>query len=183
MYAIFITSTFCYSLVAWTNQYLPSSIMTAFWPVQVRIKTQDLWTAWANRPLGPGIMWSLGSALLTWHQDLGYIMWPPLGPHTWPGNDLWGGCGLCFMESCPQKCPCIEGRLIRTWGLIVVGGTSDGWLDSVQISGNSCPSVDRQWQQSSLHIWSLGWSWHSGYVQNPWEAQYHFFALSLSSNA
>lgn len=34
-YAIFITSAFCYFLITWSNKHLPSSIMTAFWPMQV----------------------------------------------------------------------------------------------------------------------------------------------------
>ena len=34
-YAVFITSAFCYFLITWSNKYLPSSIMTAFWPMQV----------------------------------------------------------------------------------------------------------------------------------------------------
>lgn len=36
-YAVFITSAFCYFLITWSNKYLPSSIMTAFWPMQVLV--------------------------------------------------------------------------------------------------------------------------------------------------
>ncbi|XP_064403046.1 uncharacterized protein LOC135348687 isoform X3 [Halichondria panicea] len=35
VYAVFMTSAFCYFLISWSNKYLPSSVMTAFWPVQV----------------------------------------------------------------------------------------------------------------------------------------------------
>lgn len=35
VYAVFVTSAFCYSLLAYANKYLPSSAVTAFWPVQV----------------------------------------------------------------------------------------------------------------------------------------------------
>ena len=36
MYAVFITSAFCYFFLTWSNKYMPSSVMTAFWPVQVQ---------------------------------------------------------------------------------------------------------------------------------------------------
>ena len=35
VYAVFITSAFCYLLITWANLHLPSTIVTAFWPVQV----------------------------------------------------------------------------------------------------------------------------------------------------
>ncbi len=37
VYAVFITSTFCYFTMTWCNKHIPSSLMTAFWPVQVYI--------------------------------------------------------------------------------------------------------------------------------------------------
>lgn len=35
VYAIFITSAACYLLVTWSNMHLPTTIVTAFWPLQV----------------------------------------------------------------------------------------------------------------------------------------------------
>jgi len=36
LYAIFITSAVCYSLITWTSKHLYPSVLTAFWPLQVR---------------------------------------------------------------------------------------------------------------------------------------------------
>jgi len=35
LYAIFITSAVCYSLITWTSKHLYPSVLTAFWPLQV----------------------------------------------------------------------------------------------------------------------------------------------------
>jgi drug/metabolite transporter (DMT)-like permease len=37
VYAVFITSALCYLLITWANLHLPSTIVTAFWPVQVPV--------------------------------------------------------------------------------------------------------------------------------------------------
>lgn len=35
IYAVFVSSALAYGLVTWANKYLPSSVVTAFWPIQV----------------------------------------------------------------------------------------------------------------------------------------------------
>ena len=40
VYAIFINSALCYLLMTWSNLHLSSTLVTAFWPVQVYIYIQ-----------------------------------------------------------------------------------------------------------------------------------------------
>ena len=35
VYAIFITSAYCYGLITWANKFLPTSVLASFEPVQV----------------------------------------------------------------------------------------------------------------------------------------------------
>ncbi len=39
LYGIFITSSLCYFLITWSNKYLPSTVMAAFRPIQVRCQS------------------------------------------------------------------------------------------------------------------------------------------------
>ena len=36
IYAVFITSAMCYMLITWSNVHLSATIVTAFWPTQVK---------------------------------------------------------------------------------------------------------------------------------------------------
>jgi len=39
-YAVFISSSLCYGLITWCNKYVTATIVTSFWPLQVRAPWQ-----------------------------------------------------------------------------------------------------------------------------------------------
>ena len=53
LYAIFITSAVCYSLITWSSKHLFPSILTAFWPLQVH---QQSWYQTLCEGLVPGLV-------------------------------------------------------------------------------------------------------------------------------
>lgn len=41
MYAVLVSSALCYGLITWANKHISSTVVTAFWPLQVRARRAE----------------------------------------------------------------------------------------------------------------------------------------------